>query len=81
MYYSVTQDIVNGEEVMVMYHTDGKPSFLFRTNELVLQLKDKYVKLFFLPVTEFRGKELNLMEKWASRPWATKLVHVLGWMR
>jgi hypothetical protein len=58
--------------------TDGKPSFLFQTNEKVNQLKDKHTKLFFAPVTEFKGKELALMKKWASRPWATNLVHVPG---
>merc|ERR1719197_1126869 len=62
----------------VMTLTDGKPSFVFQTNEQVLQLKDKHTKLFFVPVTEFRGKELRLMRKWASRPWATNLVHVPG---
>merc|ERR1719331_3140718 len=62
----------------VLTLTDGKPSFLFQTNEKVLQLKDKHTKLFFVPVTEFKGKELKLMKKWASRPWATNLVHVPG---
>ena len=58
--------------------TDGKPSFLFQTNEKVLQLKDKHTKLFFVPVTEFKGKELKLMKKWASAPWPTNLVHIPG---
>merc|ERR1719231_590909 len=31
----------------VMTITDGKPSFLFQTNEKGLQLKDKHTKLFF----------------------------------
>jgi len=62
----------------VMTLTDGKPSFVFQTNEQVLQLKDKHTKLFFVPVTEFRGKELRLMRKWASRPWRTNLVRVPG---
>ena len=34
--------------------------------EMVLQLKDKHVELFFSPVTEFAGKELALMKKWVS---------------
>jgi hypothetical protein len=62
----------------VMTLTDGKPSFLFNTYEKVLQLKDKHVKLFFSPVTEFEGEELALMKKWASSPWETNLVHVPG---
>merc|ERR1719327_768515 len=62
----------------VMTLTDGKPSFLFQTYEKVMQLKDKHVKLFFMPVTEFKGEELNLMKKWASSPWETNLVHVPG---
>ena len=36
------------------------------------------MKFFFVPVTEFRGKVLNLMKDWASRPWATNPVHVPG---
>merc|ERR1719327_1543933 len=62
----------------VMTITDGKPSFLFQTNEKVLQLKDKHTKLFFVPITEFKGTELKLMKKWASSPWETNLVHIPG---
>merc|ERR1719392_422676 len=62
----------------VLTLTDGKPSFYFQTNEKVLQLKDKHVKLFFSPVTEFAGEELKVMKKWASKPWETNLVHVPG---
>lgn len=58
--------------------TDGKPSFLYQTNEKVQQLKDKHVKLFFAPVTEFKGEELKLMKKWASWPWYDSLVHIPG---
>ena len=59
----------------VLTLTDGKPSFPFNACEKVLQLKDKYVKLFFTPVTEFAGEELALMKKWASSPWETNLAH------
>merc|ERR1719359_2223516 len=62
----------------VLTLTDGKPSFLFQTHEKVMQLKDKHVQLFFMPVTEFEGEELALMKKWASQPWETNLVHVPG---
>jgi uncharacterized protein YegL len=62
----------------VMTITDGKPSFLFQTNEKVLQLKDKHTKLFFVPITEFKGQELKLMKKWASAPWPTNMVHIPG---
>merc|ERR1719240_2567188 len=62
----------------VLTLTDGKPSFLFNTYEKVMQLKDKHVKLFFAPVTEFEGEELALMKKWASSPWETNLVHIPG---
>ena len=56
--------------------TDGKPSFLFITYEMVKQLKDKAVKLFFAPVTAFKGNEMKLMKKWASQPWMTNLVRI-----
>jgi len=62
----------------VLTLTDGKPSFLFQTNEKVMQLKDKHIKLFFAPVTEFKGEEMLLMKKWASSPWETNLVHIPG---
>jgi len=62
----------------VMTITDGKPSFLFQTREKVMQLKDKHIKLFFAPVTEYSGMELEVMKEWASEPWATHLVHIPG---
>jgi len=62
----------------VMTLSDGKPSFLFQTYEKVMQLKDKHVKLFFAPVTEFKGEEMQLMKKWASEPWYTHIVHIPG---
>jgi hypothetical protein len=64
----------------VMVITDGKPTLLFETNQKVIQLKDKHVKLFFAPVTEARGKEVDLMKHWASQPWQSHLVHVPGLM-
>merc|ERR1719473_1979299 len=51
----------------VLTITDGKPSFLFQTYEMIKKLKDKAVKLFFVPVTAFKGQELKLMRKWASK--------------
>merc|ERR1719316_1719662 len=62
----------------VMTITDGKPSFLFQTYQKVMELKDKHVKLFFAPITNFRGDEMKLMKKWASSPWPTHLVHIPG---
>merc|ERR1719161_2627710 len=62
----------------VMTITDGKPSFLFNTREKVMQLKDKHIKLFFAPVIEFPGEDLELMKTWASQPWETHLVHIPG---
>jgi hypothetical protein len=62
----------------VLTITDGKPSFLFQTYEMVMQLKDKAVKLFFAPVTAWKGNEMKLMKKWASRPWETNLVRIPG---
>ena len=52
-----------GAQSAVMMLTDGKPSFLFQTAEKVMQLKDKHTKLFFAPVTEFKGEELKLMQR------------------
>ena len=46
--------------------------------EKVQQLKDKHVELFFSPVTELKGDELDLMKKWASSHWETDLMHDPG---
>merc|ERR1719310_1279270 len=46
--------------------------------EGVKQLKDKHVKLFFAPITSFKGDEMKLMKRWASSPWPTHLVHIPG---
>merc|ERR1719321_1983189 len=62
----------------VLTITDGKPSFIFQTHEKVMQMKDKHIKLFFVPVTDFKGDSLARMKKWASQPWETHLVHVPG---
>merc|ERR1719324_2353130 len=62
----------------ILVLTDGKPSFKFMTHEKVMQIKDKHIKLFFAPVTDFEGDELKLMKEWASQPWETHLVHVPG---
>jgi uncharacterized protein YegL len=64
----------------VMVITDGKPTLLYETQEKVMKLKDKAVKLFFAPVTEAKGEEVALMKKWASQPWQSHLVHVPGLM-
>merc|ERR1719316_1932508 len=62
----------------VLTLTDGKPSFKFMTHEKVMQLKDKHIKLFFAPVVDFEGDELELMKEWATQPWETHLVHIPG---
>ena len=41
---------------VVMMITDGKPTLLYETNEKVVDMKDKAVKLFFAPITEAKGK-------------------------
>merc|ERR1712167_154445 len=66
-----------GAQSALLIITDGKPSFLFQTQELVEQLDDKGVQRFFVVVTE-NDKELGLMKKWASAPWETNLLHVPG---
>jgi len=62
----------------VLTISDGKPSFAFQTNELVRQLDDKGVQRFFIVVMEEEGESMKLMQKWASQPWETNLIHVPG---
>lgn len=67
-----------GAQSAIMVITDGKPSFQFQTNELVEQLDDKNVQRYFLVVSENGGDDLKKMQKWASAPWETNLIHVPG---
>jgi len=66
-----------GAQSALLVITDGKPSFLFQTNELVQQLDDKGVQRFFVVVTEDK-KAVDVMKNWASMPWETNLLHVPG---
>merc|ERR1719230_1792870 len=66
-----------GAQSALMVITDGTPSFLFQTQELVEQLDDKGVQRFFVVVTE-DSKAVDQMKKWASAPWETNLLHVPG---
>jgi len=67
-----------GVQSAILVLTDGKPSFQFQTNELVEQLDDKNVQRFFMVVNENGGDDLKKMQKWASMPWETNLIHVPG---
>lgn len=62
----------------LMVITDGRPSFVFQTNDLVRQLDDKNVQRFFVVVNEGAGDQLEQVKKWASDPWETNLLHVPG---
>merc|ERR1712048_1466219 len=67
-----------GAQSALLTITDGTPSFLFQTQELVEQLDDKGVQRFFVVVTE-SDKDVDQMKKWASAPWETNLLHVPGY--
>jgi len=62
----------------LMVITDGRPSFVFQTNDLVRQLDDKNVQRFFVVVDSGAGEQLEQMKKWASNPWETNLLHIPG---
>jgi len=64
----------------VMLITDGKPSFAFMTNEMVEQLDDKGIMRYFVVVNNQgpNSDAMKQMQKWASQPWETNLVHVQG---
>jgi len=66
-----------GSQSALLTITDGTPSFLFQTNELVEQLDDKGVWRFFVVVSE-NDKNVGQMKKWSSAPWETNLLHVPG---
>jgi len=67
-----------GAQSALLVLTDGKPSFQFQTNELVEQLDDKNIQRYFMVVNENGGDDLKKMQKWASSPWETNLIHVPG---
>jgi uncharacterized protein YegL len=62
----------------VLVITDGKPSTVFETNQQIVKMKDRAIKLFFAPVTSETGEHLQLMKHWASQPWESHYVHVPG---
>merc|ERR1711957_991528 len=72
-----TQAGRKGAQSALLVITDGKPSFVFQTNELIEQLDDKGVQRFFVVVTD-NNKDVNLMKTFASAPWETNLLHVPG---
>jgi len=67
-----------GAQSAILVISDGKPSFSFQTTELVEQLDDKNVQRYFMVVNENGGDDLKKMQKWASAPWETNLIHVPG---
>jgi uncharacterized protein YegL len=62
----------------VLVVTDGKPSTVFETNQQIVKMKDRAIKLFFAPVSSEDGDHLSLMRHWASQPWESHYVHVPG---
>jgi len=64
----------------VMLVTDGKPSFAFMTNEMVEQLDDKNIQRYFMIVNNQgpNSDAMKQMQRWASQPWETNLIHVPG---
>jgi len=64
----------------VMLVTDGKPSFAFMTNEMVEQLDDKSIMRYFVVVNNQgpNSDAMKQMQRWASQPWETNLIHVQG---
>jgi len=67
-----------GAQSAILVISDGKPSFNFQTTELVEQLDDKNVQRYFMVVNENGGDDLKKMQRWASSPWETNLIHVPG---
>ena len=63
-----------------MLITDGKPSFAFMTNEMVEQLDDKGIMRYFVVVNNQgpNSDAMKQMQRWASQPWETNLIHVEG---
>jgi len=62
----------------VLVLSDGKYSFRFQTREKARELKDKNVKVFMAPVTDFEGRELKALKRWASQPWETNYERIPG---
>jgi len=62
----------------VLVLSDGKYSFEYQTKEKAQELKDKNIKVFMAPVTDFEGKELKTLKKWASQPWETNYERIPG---
>ena len=48
-----------GSQQTDMTLTDGKPPFLLQTEEMIMQLKDKHMKLFFGPSWDLMATSLR----------------------
>jgi len=64
-----------GAQPALLVITDGMPSFMFQTQELVEQLDDKGVQRFFIVLSN-NAKAVKLMESYASVPSFTNLLQI-----
>merc|ERR1719152_1023389 len=62
----------------VMTITDGKPSFIYQTNNKVKELEEKGIYRFFITIADEEGPETEGMKQWASDPWYTNMIHIPG---
>jgi len=64
----------------VLTITDGRPSFIYQTNNKVMELEEKGIQRYFITITDEEGDETEGMKRWASDPWYTNHIHIPGFL-
>jgi len=62
----------------VLTITDGRPSFIYQTNNKVMELEEKGIQRYFITIVDEEGDETEGMRRWASDPWYTNAIHIPG---
>jgi uncharacterized protein YegL len=64
----------------VLTITDGRPSFIYQTDNKVRELEEKGIQRYFITIADEEGEETEGMNRWASDPWYTNHIHIPGFI-
>jgi uncharacterized protein YegL len=64
----------------VLTITDGRPSFIYQTDNKVRELEEKGIQRYFITIVDEEGDETEGMKRWASDPWYTNHIHIPGFL-
>jgi uncharacterized protein YegL len=63
----------------ILLITDGKYTNAFRTSQKIQQLKEKNIKIFMAPISQFEADNLEVLKQWASQPWQQNYLRIPGY--